>query len=1077
VTVQVRCYKTANNGTTAVSSINPGYTGWTAVAPYANTAPVVGDLIVVVGLFTAGSGNVTQSGGTGSYTFITANGDANGATEPFTSWCAYRLYTAGDSSPAFAWSGTTTAYCYLIFALTSSLGGTVRFDANGTPKVDTTGATSHTPNTATAATPNDAAIVLNAARYQTSGSHAITMTTPCSGYSAVHIAGYNGTSGQYANSCSAYMDTPVGAGTITPGAEVFNEAVANNAYTLLVTEATVNSGPVLGWSSPAGIRGVLLRTGLAMASAIPSAAPVPPVIPATPFYARGSIRTRIVPPLRGRTASNAGAPVRNPGTGPANSKGYRPILRSRRILPPPRGRAYSSPAAAVKAAPPAPTPFYPAAQTVRARLPLQLRGRTYLNTGAPLRNPGPGPALYPAAVKPARAPVPQVFSKGRTGSHPGGPLRNPGTGPAFRQATQPVRARVPQNAPRGRMGALWGVPVTTVTPVTPFYPLTSPSGIRHGLPPRGRTGSNRGAPLHQPGTGPKFTQAAQPIRARVPQVFSKGRTSSSPGGPRLNPNAGPAFRQAAAPARIQPALPLRGRAGSNPGIPVAVPPKTAPFQARTFIRAQQPPARRGTCRAIIFLPLPSNPSPGPVFVQRTSPVQARFPLPPRGRTAGSQGGPVRNPPPGPVFHSRTAPARITPSLPPRGRIISGTGAPARNPATGPVFRQRVSLPLVQPLPRRGICRAIRFLSLVTPPPPPPVPVQAASPARVRVTLPPRGRISSSAGAPVRNPGAGPVFRQATQPARTRITLPPRGRTGSNPGTPPVSVPQAGISSGQPAGIRVIYLYTGRASSTARAVTPQNPGTGPAFRQVTQPVRARVTLPPRGRTGSNPGGPIPPPPIVAIFRQATQPARARVPQNIRGRVYSHPGAPLRNPGTGPVFQQATRPAQARQPLPPKGRIASNPGIPVAPPPAPAPFYPARTPARIRPTLPPRGRTGSNPGIPAPHAAPVYPLQRPVQARFPLPPRGRTASNPGGPVRNPHPGPVFRQAVRPARAVIPQNAPRGRTAGNPGGPVENVPNRPVEIETGSPFTGWETDVPFTGWDTATPYTGWLTGVPYA
>lgn len=57
MTIQVRCYKAANNGITAVASIAPGYTGWTAVAPYSNTAPVAGDLIVVVGLFTATDAN------------------------------------------------------------------------------------------------------------------------------------------------------------------------------------------------------------------------------------------------------------------------------------------------------------------------------------------------------------------------------------------------------------------------------------------------------------------------------------------------------------------------------------------------------------------------------------------------------------------------------------------------------------------------------------------------------------------------------------------------------------------------------------------------------------------------------------------------------------------------------------------------------------------------------------------------------------------------------------------------------------------------------------------------------------
>ena len=91
---------------------------------------MAGDLLVCVSLFTLTSGNVTQSAGTGTWTYVTANGDANSYAEPFTSWGAYRQYPTGDTSPTFAWSGTTTAYAYFMFALTSSVaGGSVVFDA------------------------------------------------------------------------------------------------------------------------------------------------------------------------------------------------------------------------------------------------------------------------------------------------------------------------------------------------------------------------------------------------------------------------------------------------------------------------------------------------------------------------------------------------------------------------------------------------------------------------------------------------------------------------------------------------------------------------------------------------------------------------------------------------------------------------------------------------------------------------------------------------------------------------------------------------------------------------------------
>jgi hypothetical protein len=60
-------------------------------------------------------------------------------------------------------------------------------------------------------------------------------------------------------------------------------------------------------------------------------------------------------------------------------------------------------------------------------------------------------------------------------------------------------------------------------------------------------------------------------------------------------------------------------------------------------------------------------------------------------------------------------------------------------------------------------------------------------------------------------------------------------------------------------------------------------------------------------------------------------------------------------------------------------------------------------------------------------------------------------------------VFRQAVQPARAVIPQNAPRGRTASNRGAPVQNKPFTRILISVGDLFTTWETSGLATTWDT--------------
>ena len=69
--------------------------------------------------------------------------------------------------------------------------------------------------------------------------------------------------------------------------------------------------------------------------------------------------------------------------------------------------------------------------------------------------------------------------------------------------------------------------------------LTGPASLGHPvcavtrpLPLRGHTGSNYGTPPNNPTPGPAFYPATSPIRARIPQTYSKGRGySGNPGGP------------------------------------------------------------------------------------------------------------------------------------------------------------------------------------------------------------------------------------------------------------------------------------------------------------------------------------------------------------------------------------------------------------------------------------------------------------------------------------------------------------------------------------------------------------------
>jgi hypothetical protein len=433
-----------------------------------------------------------------------------------------------------------------------------------------------------------------------------------------------------------------------------------------------------------------------------------------------------------------------------------------------------------------------------------------------------------------------------------------------------------------------------------------------------------------------------------------------------------------------------------------------------------------------------------------------------------------------------------------GSGMGANGTPVQNPVQGPVFRQK------------------------------PFPSQAQDPlAQQRISgIPgPRGRVYGlSRGAPVHNPAppvTGPVFRPLTSPARIRPSLPQRGRVAANPGAFARN-PQSGgalAPAGQPAGRVVVVVRTGLAMSSVIPLPPPPSTTGPAFFPLAQARRSRQPLPARGRTYSGNGTPARNPSQGPVFRPDTvqYAQRPAFPLPPRGRNYSNQGAPVRNPSTGPlfipdtriqaqrpsaapplrgriasspgikalfsplgpVFSQAVTPCRARVLPPARGRIAANPGGPVLNPPPPVigpVFRQAVSPPRTRPSLPVRGRISSGngtqarnpqhggtfPALQAPARAhvpqvfskgrissgsgapvvnpvfpsPLYPLKAPVRAVLPLPARGRVSSNPGGPVVNPvvHSGPPFYPLRFPARTriVLP---PRGRASFNPGGAVRN------------------------------------------
>ena len=730
------------------------------------------------------------------------------------------------------------------------------------------------------------------------------------------------------------------------------------------------------------------RIGFNKGAAVQNPIHGPPVYPL-----EGPIRVRLpqLQPRAGRIYSNAGAPVRNPSPGPVFVQRTFPA-RAQHPLPP-RGRVYASVLRKITLPSSGPA-FIQANQVLRAKLPLRplLRGRMASVWGAPVNNPTPGP-VFRQAASPARTRV-ILPPRGRVYSNPGR-RQLVHNGPVFFPAVQALRAKLPQQ------------------------PLL-----------RGRTSFNHGAPVQNPASGPVFIQAVSPARARIPQAFSKGRISSSPGAPVHNPTAGPVFRQATSPSRIRPSLPPHGRITFNEGAPVAVITTGPVFYPRNFARAQQPLPRRGICRAIRFYPVPSSPAPGPVFspvklvraqfppfskgrissnpgarnpappasgpvfVQRTSPVQAKAPFPRRGQCRFLRRCPLPVSPPatGPVFVQATTPARIRPGLPPKGRIGSNPGGPVLNPGpvtTGP----RTFVRAQQPLPRRGICRAIRFYGVQANPAPGPVFIQATAPIRARFPLPPRGRIASSQGAPVRNPVPAVAFVQKTYPARIRPHLPPRGRISFNVGVP-----------------------------------AHNPCRGPGVPAGCTPGPGEVPAAPQGQDREQSRGAgtsrRPSPDLSSIRRIPRSALGSRRTLPADGPTPT-PGAPVRNPAPGPVFRPAVHPCRTLVPqVFSKGRIGSSPGGPVLNPPA--PLYPLQHPVQARHPLPPTpGRIGSNPGSPVvvPGSGPrVYPAKGPVQARRPLPPHGQGHS---------------REQGRPGHATPPRARSSGRRSGPSGGSSRRTP----------------------------------------
>ena len=201
------------------------------------------------------------------------------------------------------------------------------------------------------------------------------------------------------------------------------------------------------------------------------------------------------------------------------------------------------------------------------------------------------------------------------------------------------------------------------------------------------------------------------------------------------------------------------------------------------------------------------------------PIQVRIPqVFSKGRVYSNPGGPVQNPVfPAPVYPLHS-PVRIHPALPPRGRIWSTPGIPP--PRVAPVY------PLQRPVAAK---LPVPFL---------------------------KGRVSSNPG--VTQAYTGPRVYPLHFPVMAQHPLPPRGRIWSNPGVlpPPVVVPAKIYPLHGPVQARRPLPPKGRIVLGNKGAAVHNPQAGPVFRQAVHPIRSVIPQnAPRGRTNSNPGGPI------------------------------------------------------------------------------------------------------------------------------------------------------------------------------------------------------------------------------
>lgn len=229
------------------ASFSRTLTAWTnSAGGYAGTAPAAGDIVFIFGTVAIASATITQTAGTGTFTFY-SSGDNNGGAVPLTTWIAWRVFDGTETAPTFTWP-SSVSYTMIAAAFAPDAGRLVSIDTWASNVIDTTAATTHTPGAA-AVTPPGSGLSLLMAGDASSAFGTFTMSfAVASGYTSPgqSTASLTGTASTFGYG-GAFSYKSGLTGTVTPGAwtmEGGSSAVGTttaNVYHVLLRESAAQA--------------------------------------------------------------------------------------------------------------------------------------------------------------------------------------------------------------------------------------------------------------------------------------------------------------------------------------------------------------------------------------------------------------------------------------------------------------------------------------------------------------------------------------------------------------------------------------------------------------------------------------------------------------------------------------------------------------------------------------------------------------------------------------------------------------------------------------------------------------------